>query len=60
VKETTLSVNDIIDWTNKAIATIDNFGAYLLKKYVLPKFHRKATILAPKREKTDSRSSCPT
>jgi hypothetical protein len=32
------AVGDLIDWTRKAILTIDAFGDFLLEEYVLPNF----------------------
>lgn len=41
-------IPDIIDWTSKALATIDNFAGYLLTTYVLPSFDLDATMIVPR------------
>lgn len=38
----------LIEWTRKAIDTIDNFGGYLLEYYVLSKFDPDAELTVPK------------
>lgn len=44
------TIPEIIDWTGKAIATIDGFASYLLTTYVLPGFDMDAPITCPIRD----------
>lgn len=44
------TIPEIIDWTVKAISTIDGFATYLLTAYVLPSFDMDATTLCPVRD----------
>jgi hypothetical protein len=42
------TIPEIIDWTSKALATIDNFASYLLSTYVIPSFDLDATMIVPR------------
>jgi hypothetical protein len=46
------SIQDVIEWTKNAIATIDNFSGYLLKKFVIPGFDLDATLPAARRDRS--------
>jgi hypothetical protein len=48
--ESRYPVSEIIHWAKNAIALLDSFGAYLLKKYVIPSFDLDAKFVAAKRE----------
>ena len=43
-------ISDLIEWINKAIATIDNFGNYLLVRHIIPKLDLSAKFISPKRD----------
>lgn len=42
-----ININDLVGWLNNAIHTIDNFGNYLLVKYVLPSLDLGRKIITP-------------
>jgi len=43
-------IPDLIDWINRAIVVIDNFGNYLLTKHIIPRLDLNAKVTAPKRD----------
>jgi len=49
-KESQYSISHITHWTMKALALLDSFGSYLLKKYVLPSFNLDAVMFTPKKD----------
>lgn len=42
-----VKVNDLVGWINKAIHTIDNFGNFLLEKYILPSLDLDREFTSP-------------
>jgi hypothetical protein len=41
------TVHEFVGWVRKAIATLDSFAHFLLKKYVIPTFQLDKTIICP-------------
>jgi hypothetical protein len=42
-----INISDLVDWINKAIITIDNFGNFLLVKYILPSLALERKFISP-------------
>jgi hypothetical protein len=50
-QEIQVRIADLIDWINRAIATVDNLGNYLLVRYIIPRLDLTAKVTAPKLDK---------
>ena len=46
-----IPIPEFLDWLNRAIATIDNFGNYVLANYVVPAFDLNEKLISPKRDR---------
>lgn len=42
-----ININDLVGWINKAINTIDDFGNFLLVKYILPSLDLDREFISP-------------
>ena len=40
-------ISDLVGWINKAISTIDNYGNFLLEKYILPSLELNKKLIYP-------------
>ena len=40
-------ISDIVTWLNQALTTIDNFGNFLLEKYIIPSLDLKKEFVSP-------------
>lgn len=41
------TVQEFVGWVRKAMATLDSFAGFLLKKYVIPSFELDKTLICP-------------
>jgi hypothetical protein len=42
-----INICDLVGWINKAISTIDNFGNFLIVKYILPSLDLDREFTSP-------------
>lgn len=49
-KDIRVRIPDLVDWINRAIAVVDDFGNYVLARHILPKLDLNAKFISPKRD----------
>jgi len=49
-KEIQVRIPELVDWINRAIGVIDNFGNYLLVQHIIPKLDLNAKFISAKRD----------